>query len=184
MKKAFLILIISLFVVWSISLSPSNANAVPDAGAITNVEFAELLMVPIINASQGEMPAETEGLSDEEHYEVISNILASYGVDSFMDSDAGQVITIKDMVNILYKLAGGKGNPSIDEKVKYMVDNEYMPPVDDVNAKVSPDLAAEVINNIDFAPIVAEAYSPPERPKGWVRRFGSTQEDPASRIIP
>ena len=182
MKRVFSILIVSLFVVWSVSLFSSSADATPSAGAITNVEFAELLMVPILNASQGEMPAETEGLSAEEHFEVISNILASYGIDSFMDSEAGQVITIKDMVNILYKLAGGKGNPSIEEKVRYMVENEYMPPVDDVNAEVPLDLAAEVISNIDFAPIVAEAYSPPERPKGWIRRLGMVEEDPASKV--
>ena len=175
MKRIFSILIVSLFVVWGISLSPSNASAIPDAGAITNVEFAELLMVPILNAAQGEMPAETEGLSDEEYFEVLSNILASYGIDAFMDSEAGRVITIRDMVNILYKLAGGKGNPGIEEKVQYMVENEYMPPVDDVNAKVPLALAAEVIANIDFAPIVAEAYSPPERPRGWISTVGIDQ---------
>ncbi len=175
MKRMFSTLTVILFVVWGISLSSSNANAIPDAGAITNVEFAELLMVPILDAAQGEMPAETEGLSDAEHFEVISNILASYGIDAFMDSDAKKVITIKDMVNILYKLAGGKGDPSIEEKVQYMVENEYMPPVDDVNAKVPLNLAAEVIANIDFAPIVAEAYSPPERPSSWISKVGIDQ---------
>lgn len=181
MKKIFPILVAGLFV-WSVALFSSSVDAHPGAGAITNVEFAKLLMVPIANEPDVEVPPELENLSDEEHFEAISNILASYGIDNFIDSEAGRVITIRDMVNVLYPLAGGEGDPGIERKVRYMVDNEYMPPVDDVDAEVSSSLAAEVIKNINFGPIVAEAYSPPEIPKGWLHRLGMVKEDPATRI--
>ncbi len=174
MKKivAFIsVCIIVLFLTPNFSIAEENA--------ITNVQLAELVIAAIGITP----PPGTEDLSPGEYYEVLSNMLASAGINNFLDTAPGDTVNCSWFVDIIYALAGGTESANTEEKIKYLADNGFMPYCE-IDSVITLSFAADVFNNSDFAALVAEAYTPPSG--GFARTAagapGVNPEGAASRI--
>ncbi|NQT23031.1 MAG: hypothetical protein HQ579_06300 [Candidatus Omnitrophica bacterium] len=138
------IMLVALALVYPVTAEPN---------AITNVEFAELL----VNVLNIELPAGTEALSDQEYYEVVANILASRGIGFLVDLPASGTMTAGTLADVAYALVGGTDNLTSNQKIDYLVIRTFMENVD-ANSTVSLTFASDTLNNPAFIDAVAEAY--------------------------
>jgi len=169
--KTFLILTISLFIALSMSTIPSLA-----AKAITNAEFAELLM----DRLGIELPAGSEDLPAEEYFEVMSNALAANGIPNFVNAKRNGPITYAEFVEVMYTVVGGKENITTEQKLKYLVANINMPEID-LTGTLTLARAIEILSNPATAPLIAEAFTPLAAGGTAGQAPGFTLEDTASQ---
>lgn len=148
----------------------------PDA--VTNVEFAEMLA----KALSIQLPVGTEGLSDEEYYEVLSNMLASVSSSYFSQVNPGDNVDAQDLIDIIYLICTKSDGLNFDEKLRLIcsLSGIEVPEIapDDC---ISQELAAQLVSALKSIAI-AEAYILPDRPR--VNPFGApgfTPENPASQ---
>lgn len=146
---------VTIFVIGLFVLSCSAVFAADPA--ITNKELADIL----VRMTAAELPAGTEGLSEDEYYEVLANVLAARGITTFLNTSAGDEVTWEDFVKILYKMVGGTEGATAEEKFQYLVDTCEMPQ-GDVGEKITAAQAVSILNNPACATLVAEAYRSPE----------------------
>ena len=95
----------------------------PTQNMLTYGKFADLL-VKVIGL---EIPEGAELLSDEEYYEVTSNMLAEKAVNDFLNNDPDALVTRAGMAEVLYVLCGGTEKLSPDKKIDYLIGKDYMP---------------------------------------------------------
>jgi len=150
MKTLYSVLITGLFIIATAIIFPSEAAA----DTMTNMQFAEL----IVSTTGLEVPAGTEGLSDEEYFEVMANLLAANGIDYFVGADANAGVTYENFINLLYALLGIDGELSFEEKRQFLADL-YETPWGNIGDIVNLAQATEALNNPAYAALVAEGYS-------------------------
>lgn len=150
--------LISIFTVCVVSVfALTTANVFASKTAITNVELAEVM----VKTLDLKFPAGTENLSDNEYFEVIGNILAARGIPCLLGKKANTYVTAGDLADILYAMLGKKDSMSADGKIKFLVAQKYMLPIDSTS-KISFAYAVEILGHPDFASFVAEAYGESE----------------------
>ena len=153
MKKLISIVAVSALLTFVATVFPSFAQA----GTATNAEIAELL-VKVLGI---ELPAGTEDLPVNEYYEVAANILAVNGINNFVGAVPDAAVSSTEFITLLYTIVGGPGGANTDEMLKVLTDS-YQMPAYDPNAALTFAKAADVLNNPQFATLVAEAYSAAE----------------------
>jgi len=148
---------------------------------ITNAEFAQIL----VNIIGVPVPAGTENLSDEEHFEVLSNILATAGINSFTGLNGSDPISCEIMVAALYQAMGGPDDATYDEKIAYLSQSGFdVPACFGAGGNANRSMVIAILNNPAFSNLVAEAYSPPDTGAGGggVGAPGVVSEGPATTI--
>lgn len=126
---------------------------------MSNAQFASIL-ADVVGL---EMPENAEALSDAELFEIQANMLAERGITLFVDAKPDTFVNRCDLANVLYDALIGPNDASIEEKVKYLVDLEY------IGASSKPELCTQMnsgeiitaLNIPELAKAVAEGYSPP-----------------------
>lgn len=110
-----------------LSLVFGNTQSHPDQvyseNLLTYREFGKLL----VKVMGPRIPAEAELLSDDEYYEVITNILAEKGVNDFLDNAPDSIVTRAGMANVIYGISGATDELSPDEKIDYLIEKGYLP---------------------------------------------------------
>ena len=177
MRKIIMVVCVSVFL---FALVAHNSFA--DESALTNVEFAELL----VSTMGIELPEGTEDLSDAEYFDVIANILASRGIENFVGADPQNTITFGEMVNILYVMVGGTEELDSAGKIAYLVESGVVVDYGSPDATISLVQAQDILNNPAFADLVVEAYRPPAGvgPSGTVGAIAATPEEPEGDAVP
>ena len=173
MKKLVLYTIVSFFVVCLLQNIPGAAST----ESLNKAEFVELF----VRAIGLDIPEGSERLSDSEYYEVLTNILAVNGITTFIDTNPDNALYCEDMVISIYEMFGGKKELSVNEKMDFLVNNEFMPYCNP-RGPVTLEFAIEVLNSPAFAKIIAEAYREPEERGAGLGAPGAAEEDPASLI--
>jgi len=162
-----------------------GANAFADQdNAMTNADFAYMLL----GAIGAQLPQGIEDLNEAEAFEVMTNVLAANGIDTLAGADPAEPVSYGEMADVLYAVLGGGDLQGQDAKIDYLVSRGYMAKKNADEVVVLAD-AGDIMNNPDFAGLIAEAYSEPEtgedaasRAAGLVGIPGSTPEESASRI--
>ncbi|MCK9554454.1 hypothetical protein M0R36_01340 [bacterium] len=159
------------------SYGEEDAASCDSPDAVTNVEFAEMLT----KALNIQPPVGTEVLSDEEYYEVLSNMLASLSSSYFAQANPGDSIDAQDLTDIIYFICTKADGLTFDEKLQTIcsLSGIEVPEITPEDC-VSKELAAQLINAIKSVAI-AEAYILPDRPR--INPFGGPgiTEEPASQ---
>ena len=169
MSKILILLTVSMLLFASQSMS--------DEAAITNAELAELV-ASVVGIT---LPLDPQELSDKEYYEAISNALAVGGIDYFVGKDETSKIKASDLADLVYLIIGGKEKLDSHGKIKVLIDEGYMTPIDP-GSYVSLSYAVVVLNHPSFSVLLAEAYQDPsgERKKG----AGATGVIPEEAVSP
>ena len=175
MKRiAFLIGIVAILFI------PVN-NVIAAGTTMTNAEFAEVL-VGVVGIP---VPPGTENLSDEEYFEVLSNILATAGINDFVGLNGTDPLSQEIMTAALYGAIGGPDNATYDEKIAYLSQNGFDITSCFGSGSADSIMVLAILNNPAFATLVAEAYSPPDTgagDRGFTGAPGVVSEGPATTI--
>lgn len=138
-------------IVSTILLFTCNLHAAEET--ITNAQFAELLVRVLGTA----VPEGSEELPGDQYYEVLVNALAATGITNLVDTDPAGYVTCARFIDTIYPIVGGTQSLDIEGKREFLVATIDMPDYA-LNDNMIFSEAAAILNNPNFAPLVAEGY--------------------------
>ena len=140
MKKINLIYLILTLTILCISIRPAISQEAPE-DLMRYGDFSDIL-ISIMNI---EVPDGRESLSDDEYYEVNSNLLAENSITIFLEKQADEVVDWAEMADVVYTVSGGKEDLTTEEKISYMVRRGYIEPQTTGTAITFSDNNVEVL---------------------------------------
>ena len=152
MSKVWVVGLLAGILVFSGSFLCQAAKDKP----MSNAQFASIL-ADVVGL---EMPENVEELSDAELFEVQANMLAERGITLFVDAKPDTFVNRCDLANVLYDALIGPNDASIEEKVKYLVDLEY------IGASSKPELCPPAVGLL--GPVGAGIAPAPANPESEV----------------
>ncbi|MBN3038423.1 MAG: hypothetical protein JW869_03275 [Candidatus Omnitrophica bacterium] len=125
-----------------------------------NMSFAQLADI-LVRTLGIEMPEGSDELADAELFEVQANMLTEAGVTIFADSKLDEIVNRCDLADVLYDAIMGPNEASVEEKLEYLMQNDYMSSEGGYNCDtMSNDDIIALLNIPELSAAVAEAYSP------------------------
>jgi hypothetical protein len=147
------VLLLGILVLWGVSLN----QAAEGQETMSHAQFASIL----VQTLGIEMPEGSDQLSDAEFFEVQANMLAERGVTLFADGRPDELVTRCDLGDVLYDALVGPNEASIEEKLGYLMQNNYIGSDSGYSCVIMP--AADIVDTLnvpELSAAVAEAYSP------------------------
>jgi hypothetical protein len=133
---------------------------------MTNSRLAQVLS-SMLNL---DMPADSDGLSDAELFEVQSNMLAERGVTQFVDAKPDEPVTRGMIADIIYEALVGPDATTPRARIAYLSGQGHLPK-GGANEPLNDDEIINALNLPQLSAAVAEAYS---SPGGRMRRSPRT----------
>jgi len=128
---------------------------------MTNLQFAQFM----VNQVSITLPNGVDQLPADQYYSAITNALAEKGINYFLNTKPGDLITCADLADVLYALVGGKEQLDAKGKFDYLVSNGYMTSCPaDLNGEVSEQFLNELFSNPKLSGLIAETYTRPLGP--------------------
>ena len=118
MKRVYLvILFLGTTVCFYLPMLQAAENTVITNADLANV-FFDLLELKI--------QENTDNLSKAELFKIQANILAQRGVSQFMYTKTDEILTRREVANLLYNTIEGSNNATIKEKINYLAREGYI----------------------------------------------------------
>lgn len=147
------------FVLWSlmvllIGLLGFAANGFADESSnMTNRQLAQLIAQKMnIDLSQGA------------DYNALANVLASNGINNFLNTKPDDFITCEGFADVLYSMVGGKEQLDTKAKFDYLVANGYMSTCPaDLTGQMDSQFVNDIFINLKLSGLIAETFTLPPR---------------------
>jgi hypothetical protein len=168
-----------LFVVLAVCCAKPSFSE--EGSGLTNLALAEYLQGQLNIA----VPAGIKGLPQDQYFTALANALAAAGIGNFQNTAYDAQINYGKLVDVLFVLAKGPGDPDTAGKVDYLVSNGYLAAKPSTEAMVSMAELRQIFTNPQLSGFIAQTYVAPDVNAAGgpgTQAPGVTAELPASQI--